>query len=104
MGEVAAMPGPQTRGRRGNDGQEQVPEPSVVESSMTRLLQLYAEAEGAKEVLSDAVKKCAEKSGFNAGAIKKFVKARADDDDDNFSLRKREAQQLVLLFEQVGEG
>ena len=93
------------RGRRDNDGQEKTPEPKVVEKLMPNLLKLYEAKVAAGEALSDATKKAAEKSGFNTGALKKFVKARAEadgSDDDPFDDRKREAEQLVLLFEQVG--
>jgi len=89
-------------GRRTNDGQEKTPDPGAVEPRMSKLLKLYAESENAKEALSDAIKKAAESTGFNAAALKKFVKARAGDEDE-FADRKRDAEQLVLLFDKVGD-
>lgn len=89
-------------GRRGSDGQEKTPDPKVLEPKIDKLVKLYEAAEVAKDALSEAVKKAAESSGFNAAALKKFVKARAGGEDE-FADRKRDAEQLVLLFDKVGE-
>lgn len=98
---------PGARGRRDSDGQEKTPEPAKVEKLLPNLIKLYEAKVAAAEALSDATKKAAEKSGFNTSALKKFVKARAEADgseEDPFDDRKREAEQLVLLFEKVGSG
>lgn len=98
---------PSARGRRDNDGQEKTPDPAKVEKVLPSLIKLYEAKVAAGTALSDATKKAAEKSGFNTGALKKFIKARAEADgseEDPFDERKREAEQLVLLFEKVGAG
>ena len=106
VSEVSELPGARTaRGRRDSDGQEKTPEPGVVEKAMPNLLKLYEAKVAAGEALSTATKRAAEKSGFNTGALKKFIKARAEADgseEDPFDDRQREAEQLVLLFEKVG--
>ena len=89
------------RGRKSADGQEQPLKLDVIKKRMPELLKLSTEKEAATEAFSDAVKAVAEKSGFNANAIKKFVAARQA--QDGFADKHRDAEQLVLLFETIGE-
>jgi hypothetical protein len=88
------------RGRKDADKQEAVTKPQVVEKRIVELVQLHIAAHDASEAESDAIKKCAEDSGYNASAIKKFIVARAG---DKFLEKKRDCEQQMELFEEVGE-
>ena len=88
------------RGRKNADKQEAVTKPQVVEAKIDDLVVLHKAAVTAAEEESEAIKKCAEESGYNAGAIKKLVVARAG---DKFQEKKRDIGQQYELFEEVGE-
>lgn len=89
-----------TRGRKDNDGQEATIKTKVIKDKMDELLTLQTKAENASARFSDAIKAVAESSGINAGALRKFVTARAG---EKFEERKRDCEQLSLLFEEIGE-
>ena len=88
------------RGRKNKDKLETVIKKDVIEERIDTLCELQKKAALAAEDFNAAVKKAAEDSGLNAGAVKKFVLARVG---DSFEDKKRDCQQLCLLFEEVGE-
>lgn len=91
-----------TKGARGrkDQGTEAVIKMEAVKDRIEDLVGLYNAAAQAKEDLSSAVKAVAEKAGLLATVVNKFVAARAG---ENFEEAKTKAQQLSLVFEEVGE-
>lgn len=88
------------RGRKDENKQEGVTVPSKVKDAIDELVNLYRAQHMAAAGFSDAVKAVAEKSNYNAAAIRKFVVARAG---EKFAESKRLAEQQMELFEEVGE-
>lgn len=86
-------------GRKGGK-QEAVTRPDMVAERIDQLERLAVKANEAAKDLSDAIKKVAEDSGYNAAAIKSLVAARVG---DKFEERKRGAEQQLELFNEVGE-
>lgn len=87
-------------GRKGRDGQEAVTRPDVVKKEIGELEALLVKSKQADEALNAAIKKVAQESGYMASAIKKLVKARVG---DSFSDKKRDAEQQLELFSEVGQ-
>ena len=88
------------KGRKDADKQEAVLQHETVATRIDELLTLYRRQETAAEAFGDAVKKCAEDSGFLASVVRRFVTARAG---ERFHEKHRENEQLELLFTEVGE-
>jgi hypothetical protein len=57
-------------------------------------------AQEAATVLGESIKMWAEKAGIQSSVLRKFIAARAG---ENFPDKKRDALQLSLLFEEIGE-
>ena len=57
-------------------------------------------AQDAATVFGESIKMWAEKAGIQSSVLRKFIAARAG---ENFPDKKRDAQQLSLLFEEIGE-
>ncbi len=91
-----------TKGARGrkDQGTEAVIKLGVVKERIDNLVKLYNAAATAKDDFSSAVKAVAEKAGLLSTVVNKFVAARAG---ENFEESKAKAQQLALVFEEVGE-
>lgn len=87
-------------GRKDSEGQEQVMRPDVLKERAKELMRLDVEAKDAATAFGDAVKVCAEKSGFNASTVRKLIRARNSDD---FAGAKAKVEQLGIAFEKVGE-
>ena len=66
---------------------------------VTYLIELYTKSGEAADKLNDAIKATAEKTGLMASVIRKYVVARAG---ESYEERKRDADQLSLVFEEVG--
>jgi len=88
------------RGRKDADKQETVTKPDIVGEKIYSLVILYKASQSAGAEFGDAVKAAAEASGYNAAAIRKFVVARAG---ENFAEKKRDLEQQMELFDEVGE-
>lgn len=87
------------RGRRDrNSGQEAVIEAGIVRDKLADLTELYIAQTKATDAYSEAIKACAESSGLLANVVSKYVKAMAT---DKAEAKKREAEQLCLLFEEA---
>ncbi len=95
LNEVRRGPG-RPRGRKDANKQEAVIEIGVVRDNLTYLEGLYRATLSAGVEFNDGVKKIAEKSGLMASVVSKYVKARVKDKAED---RKREAEQLSLLFD-----
>lgn len=100
--ETATEPSTKTRTPRGRKdrGQEAAIKLDPIKESVEELVQLHRKAAEAGDAYSDGVKKVAEKSGLLASVVRKFVSARAG---EKFKDEKTKAEQLNLLFEDVGE-
>ena|SRR5258708_16634648 len=92
--------GRRARGRKDENKQEGVTVPSKVKDAIDELVVLYRAQHAAAEDFSAAVKAVAEKSNYNAAAIRKFVVARAG---EKFQEAARLAEQQLELFNEVGE-
>ena len=100
MVELAAVGGKTSGGRKSRDGQEAVPQPRVVGDKIQELEELALKANAASDALNAAIKKTAETSGYLASTIRKLVNARMK---DKFADKKRDAEQTLELFTEVGE-
>ena len=89
--------GKRTRTARKEGGQEKVQNLEPVKTRMPEMVRLFNKHKEAGEDYSAAVKSLAEDSGFNAKSVRQFVNAKAG---EKFEERKRDAVQLVLLFEE----
>lgn len=98
--EPAKGNGKQPRGRKNRDKQEAVIKTDVITERIEELERLYTAAGDASTALNDAIKKAAEDSGLLASVVRKLVVARAS---DKFAEKQREAAQLVLVFDEVGQ-
>lgn len=87
-------------GRTGRDQQQAVTQPQVVGEKIEELERLGMKAKDAAASYSKAVKVVAEKSGYLASNIRALVEARLG---DKFEGKKRDAEQQLELFSEVGE-
>jgi hypothetical protein len=88
------------KGRVTPDKQEQVEQPKVIAEKIDQLVKLKTAADEAATDFAEAVKAAAEKSGLLASVVRRFVVARSG---EKFEEKKRECEQLSILFEEVGE-
>ena len=86
------------RGRKDADKQEAVIEVAVVRERLPHLENLYRACLSAGTEFNDGVKAVAEKSGLLASVVSKYVKAKVKSKTED---RKREAEQLSLLFDET---
>lgn len=91
---------PKARGRKDAAKQEAVTKPEVIEGRIDELVWLHKAAAEASNDESEAIKAAAEASGYNAKAVRAIVVARAG---ENFAEKKRDLEQQLELFEEVGE-
>lgn len=85
-------------GRKDGEKEELTLRPDVLKDRARELVKLHQNAKDASAVYAEAVKTCAEKSGFKASVIRTLVAARNSDD---FEGRKNKAEQTVLAFEEA---
>ena len=83
-------------GRKDSEGQEAVIEQGVIEDREDELVALKVAAVEAAENYSEAIKKAAEDSGYNAATVRKFIEAKAG---DKFDATKKKVTQLALIFD-----
>jgi hypothetical protein len=86
------------RGRKDGQKQEKVIDLKVIKDALPELKSLKAAAKAASVDYSEAIKKKAEEAGLNSSAVRRFVDAAAG---DSINERKRDAEQLSLLFDEV---
>lgn len=92
--------GKRAKARVGKDQQEGVQQPKIIAELIDELVRLKERADDAAESYSDGIKRAAEDSNYLASVVKKFVTARAG---EKFEEKKRECEQQLELFEEVGE-
>jgi hypothetical protein len=90
------------RGRKGKtDHQEAIIKLEELNPlAIATLITDFRAAHEAGEVFAEGVKANAERAGIQASVLRKFIAARAS---ENFNEKKRDALQLSLLFEEIGE-
>src|SRR5262245_15094141 len=90
------------KGKRGRivEGQEQNGDVEVVRKALDELERAWTKSELADQEYKDVVKKVAERSGFNAAAISKFVGLRMTDKILEWD---RKAGQVIQLCLDLGE-
>ena len=98
VGEVIGRAQRSARGRQDRSGQEKVIDKSHLVEKLPQLVQLHTRAKDSGKDLSDAIKKVAEKSGLLASVVRKIVVAKAG---EAFDEKKKEAEQLALMFDEV---
>lgn len=86
------------RGRQDRSGQEKVIDKTKLVEKLPYLVKLHTSAKDAAKDLSDGIKKVAEQSGLLASVVRKIVVAKAG---ENFEEKKKEAEQLALMFDEV---
>lgn len=86
------------KGRKDAQKQEKVIDLKVIKDRLGELKSLKAAAKQASVAYSDGIKAAAKDSGLNASAVRRFVDAAAG---DSIEERKRDAEQLSLLFDEV---
>lgn len=95
-----ADPSESAPGRTGRDQQQAVTQPKIVADKVEELERLCVKAQEATKAYGDGVKRVAEKSGYLASNIRALVQARVK---DKFGDKKRDAEQQLELFTEVGE-
>lgn len=88
------------KGRKDENKQELATQPKLVGEKIDELVTLYKTHAESGVALSDGIKAVAEKSGYNAAAVRKLVVARAG---EKFAEQKRLVEQQMELFDEVGE-
>jgi hypothetical protein len=86
------------QGRKDKDRQEKAIEVKKLDEKMDHLVGLHNACKEASSSFSDAVKSVAESSGLQASVVRRFVAAKAG---ENFGDRKRDAEQLALVFDEI---
>lgn len=86
-------------GRVDADGQEAAISMDPIKDRIENLVRLCESAKAASNDFSEAIKDTAEKSGLLASVVRKFVVAKAG---EKFDDKKRECEQLSLLFDDIG--
>lgn len=87
------------RGRIDKDKQDAVIKLKVVRDKVDHLMELHQASRIASEDFSAAINHVAEEAGLLASVVRRFVVAKAG---EKYSEKKRECEQLSLLFEDVG--
>jgi hypothetical protein len=85
-------------GRKDSEKEEITLRADVLKERARELVRLHMDVKNASAVYAEAVKTCAEKSGFKAAVIRTLVAARNSDDFDG---RKQKAKQTVLAFDEA---
>lgn len=86
------------QGRKDAQKQEKVIDLKIIKDRLVELKSLHSKSKDAGVAFGEAIKKAAQDSGLNASAVRKFVMAHAG---DSLAERKRDAEQLSLLFDEV---
>lgn len=85
-------------GRIDPDKQEQVINLDDIKARIPELVRLYKITQESGDDLSEAIKNIAEDTGILAATLRKFVAAAAG---EKFEEKKRQCEQLSLLFENI---
>ena len=91
------------RGRKAKTSDHQEAIIRLEELNPLAIETLIADLKAAEEksaIFNEGIKAFAEKCGLQSSVLRKFITARAG---KNFNDKKRDALQLSLLFEEIGE-
>jgi hypothetical protein len=83
------------RGRKDSEGQEAVIKHHVLLEKETELVNLANASNNAATDFGEAIKACAEASGYNAAAVRKYIAAKVG---EHFDDEKKKVEQLSLIF------
>lgn len=86
------------RGRKDASGQEAVIKLEALSVKVDELVRLNKAADEAATDFAEAIKAAAEAAGLNASTVRKYIVARAG---DKFEEKKRDVQQLALVFDEL---
>lgn len=86
------------RTRKDKTGQAAVFKPEALAVKVDHLIGLHKAKSSAATDFSEAIKAVAEACGQNAKAVRSYITARAG---ENFEERKRDAEQLSLIFDSI---
>jgi hypothetical protein len=86
-------------GRKDKDGTEAVIKLQPLKKAISELETLKNKSDQARDKLNDAVKAVAEQSGLLSSVVRKLVNARCG---ENFAEEKTKAEQLAMVFGEVG--
>lgn len=86
-------------GRLDADKQEKVIELAPIRDRVDELVALLNKANETSADFAEAIKKAAEDSGLLSSVVRRFITAKAG---EKFLDKKRECEQLSILFEDVG--
>lgn len=86
------------KGRKDAQKQEKVIDLKIIKDRLPELKSLKAKAKTASTDYSDGIKAAAKDSGLNSSAVRRFVDACIG---DSIEERKRDAEQLSLLFDEI---
>ena len=87
-------------GRKERDGSESVIKLETLRVRLPNLIDMLIASRQAQKQYLDGVKAVAEATGLLSSTVSKFVRARAG---DNFREDRMRAEQLALVFEEIGE-
>ena len=99
MAEAATPLREQPTGRV-DAGQEAIIKSGEVKKRLDDLKKLYTSKQDAAVLYREAIKKAAEAAGINAKPLRDYVNALCNEKSEQ---RRRDAEQLELLFAEVGE-
>ncbi len=85
-------------GRKDSQKQEKVIDLKVLKDRSSELVRLLKKQKEVSIEVSDAFKKAAQDSGLNVSSVRNYFSACAG---DSFKDRKRNAEQLALLFDEL---
>lgn len=88
----------EVRSRQGTDQQDEPIRLEELRKKVNYLVKLHDAAQTSREEFSEAVRAVAEASGLQAKVVRRFVIAKAG---TTFDRKKKEAEQLSLVFEEV---
>jgi Mg2+ and Co2+ transporter CorA len=86
------------RSRQGHDQQDEVIRLEELRKKVGYLVRLHTAAKDASEEFAEAVRAVAEASALQAKVVRRFVAAKAG---TTFETKKKEAEQLSLVFDEV---
>lgn len=89
---------PRAQGRKDAQKQEKTIDLKVLKDRAPELLRLLKKQKEISVEVSDAFKAAGEASGLNVSAVRSYFSARAG---ENFKDRKRNVEQLALLFDEL---
>jgi hypothetical protein len=86
------------KGRKDAHKQEKVIDLKIIKDRLPELKRLKSATKEASVAYGEAIKKAAQDCGLNASAVRRFIDAHAG---DSIEERKRDAEQLSLLFDEI---